>query len=125
MAVSGRWSARYERHEEDGMIAAAMGWIGTVGSISAYVLLSRGRWHATSLRYSALNGVAGVLAGSASAAYGAWPSVAANLLWSYIAAHSAITTLRERRSQRLAVVEPLPVADPEPPTGPQPVLLAA
>ena len=44
--------------EEHGMIAAAMGWIGTVGGISAYLLLSRGRWHATSLRYSALNGVA-------------------------------------------------------------------
>ena len=106
------------------MIAAAMGWIGTIGSISAYVLLSRGRWHATSLRYSALNGVAGVLAASASAVYGAWPSVASNLLWSLIAAHCAWSTLRERRAAKLAVVHQLPF-DPEPPTGPQPVLLNA
>ena len=44
------------------MIAVTMGWIGTVGTISAYLLLSRGRWHATSLRYSAINGVGGVVA---------------------------------------------------------------
>jgi hypothetical protein len=79
------------------------------------------------LRYAALNGVAGLLAGSASAVYGAWPSVVSNLLWSCIALHSAVVTLRGRRSQRLASVVPLPVADrdPEPPTGPQPVLLHA
>ena len=109
------------------MIAAAMGWIGTIGSISAYVLLSRGRWHATSLRYSAVNGVAGVLAAGASAVYGAWPSVVSNLLWSCIAVHSTAMTLQARRSHRLATVVRLPVVDhdPEPPTGPQPVLLHA
>ena len=56
------------------MIASAMGWVGTIGSIGAYLLLSRGRWHATSLRYSLLNFVAGVLAGIATALYCAWPS---------------------------------------------------
>ena len=80
------------------MIASAIGWVGTIGSICAYLLLSRGRWHATSLRYSFLNLVAGVLAGSASALYGAWPSVGSNLLWCAIAVQSAVTTLRERRS---------------------------
>ncbi len=109
------------------MIAAAMGWVGTIGSISAYLLLSRGRWQVTSLRYSGLNGLAGVLAASASAVYGAWPSVVSNLLWSCIALHSAVVTLHARRSQRLASVVPLRVADhdPEPPTGPQPILLRA
>jgi len=106
------------------MIALAMGWVGTVGSIAAYVLLSRGRWDATSLRYSALNGLAGVLAGSASAVYGAWPSVGSNVLWTAIAVSSAITTLRTRRSQ-LAVVKPVTDHDPEPPTHPHEVLLAA
>jgi hypothetical protein len=109
------------------MFAAAMGWIGTVGTISAYVLLSRGRWSATSLRYSVINILGGVLCAGASAAYGAWPSVTSNLLWSAIAAHSALTTVRERRAHRHAVVLRLPVvpSDPEPPTGPQPVLVAA
>jgi hypothetical protein len=109
------------------MIAAAMGWIGTIGSIGAYLQLSQGRWHATSLRYSALNGTAGVLAGTASAVYGAWPSVASNVIWTGIALHAAIGPLRERRSRSLAAVQRLPVVDhdPEPPTGPQPVLLKA
>jgi len=109
------------------MIAAAMGWIGTAGSLSAYVLLSQGRWHPTSLRYSALNFIAAGLAGSASAVYGAWPSVGSNLLWSGIALHSAVTTLRRRRLDADAAVLPLPTLDddPEPPTGPQPVLLHA
>lgn len=107
------------------MIALAMGWIGTIGSIAAYVLLSRGTWDATSLRYSAVNGLAGVVAGSASAAYGAWPSVAANFLWAGIAVHSALTTLRSRRRARLAVVAALPRRpDPEPPAHSQ-VLAAA
>ena len=117
------------------MIAAAMGWIGTVGTISAYVMLSRGRWQPASLRYALLNGVGGLLAAAASAAYGAWPSVASNLLWSAVAVHSAVTTLHARRTARVAErvaeavaeVRELPSrpTDPEPPTGPQPVLLAA
>ena len=109
------------------MIAAAMGWIGALGTIGAYLMLSQGRWHSASLRYAALNGIGGLLAASASAAYGAWPSVASNLLWSGVALHSAVVTLYGRRTRRIAPVERLPVrpADPEPPTGPQPVLLDA
>ena len=100
------------------MTASAMGWIGTIGIVCAYLLLSRGQWDATSLRYSFLNLVAGVLAGSASALYGAWPSVGSNVLWCAIAVHSAATTLRERRS-RVAFVEPGACADHagEPPPG--------
>lgn len=107
------------------MIALAMGWVGTVGSIAAYVLLSRGTWDATSLRYSAVNGLAGLIAGFASAAYGAWPSVAANFLWAGIAGHSALATLHARRRARLAAVATLPQRpDPEPPAHSQ-VLAAA
>jgi hypothetical protein len=95
------------------MIAAAMGWIGTFGTIGAYVMLSRGSWHSASLRYAALNGVGGLLAAAASTAYGAWPSVASNLLWSCVALHSAIVTLRGRQVRRLADVEQLPVRPAE------------
>ena len=95
------------------MIALAMGWTGTLGTIGAYVMLSRGSWHAASLRYAALNGVCGLLAASASVAYGAWPSVASNLLWSCVAAHSVVGTLRQRRSGQVAPVRRLtPEAEP-------------
>ena len=96
------------------MIAAAMGWIGTIGTIGAYVMLSRGHWQSASLRYAALNGIGGLLCATASAAYGAWPSVASNVLWSAVALHSAVSTLLARRRQPLAVVVPLRPLDPEP-----------
>ena len=96
------------------MVAAVMGWIGTLGTMGAYVMLSRGRWHSASLRYAALNVVGGILCGLASAAYGAWPSVASNLVWSLVALHSAASTLLARRRQPLASVVPLRPLDPEP-----------
>ena len=98
------------------MIAAALGWVGTVGTIGAYVLLSRGLWHATSLRYAALNGVAGLLGALGSSLYGAWPSVVSNLLWSGVAAHSIVLTYRERRGARGAGSAE-PDTDPELRTG--------
>ena len=108
------------------MIASAMGWIGTIGSICAYLLLSRGQWDATSLRYSFLNLVAGALAGSASALYGAWPSVGSNVLWCAIAIHSAATTLRKRRA-RAALAGQASFANHagEPPPGDPQLLVAA
>ena len=105
-----------------GMIAAALGWVGTIGTMGAYVLLSRGHWHATSLRYAALNAVGGVLGAAGSILYGAWPSVASNLLWSAVAAHSILLTYRERRAARLAAEVR---CDFESPTGELPVLARA
>lgn len=111
------------------MIAAAMGWIGTLGTISAYLMLSRGRWGSTSLRYAAVNGAGGLLGAAGSALYGAWPSVASNLLWSALALHSLVTTLHSRRSRAALSLAPEPEQETHdwtgPHTGPQPVLLGA
>lgn len=109
------------------MIAAALGWIGTIGTIGAYVLLTRGTLGATSIRYSVMNGLGGLLGAAGSSAVGAWPSVVSNLLWSGIAVQTIVLTLRARRRDRLAPVVELRelAADPEPPTGPIPVVSAA
>src|SRR4051794_7319624 len=119
------WSGRRPAPRRDGrgtrMIAAAMGWIGTLGTISAYLMLSRGYVHAGSLRYAAINFVGGLLGAAASTAYGAWPSVASNLIWSGVAAQSAVAELLARRARRLPVVHELPTPEPEP----HPVFLAA
>jgi hypothetical protein len=80
------------------MIAAAMGWIGTIGSIGAYLMLTRGDLHPASLRYAAINFVSGLLCAVASATYGAWPSVAANLVWSVVAAQSGVSEMLRRRA---------------------------
>ena len=106
------------------MVAAALGWVGTFGTIGAYVLLSRGHWHATSIRYAALNAIGGLLGAAGSTLYGAWPSVGSNLLWSAVAAHSIVMTYRERRAARPAAVTELK-PDPGPPTGDLPVLAGA
>jgi hypothetical protein len=98
------------------MVAAALGWVGTLGTFGAYVLLSRGLWHATSIRYAALNGVAGLLGAIGSSLYGAWPSVVSNVLWSGVAAQSIVLTYRARRGA-LPAGPAQPHADPEPQTG--------
>src|SRR3712207_5847849 len=78
--MPGREKRQRRQRKGRHVIAAALGWVGTVGTFGAYVLLSRGRWHPTSIRYAALNGVAGLLGAMGSSLYGAWPSVVSNLL---------------------------------------------
>ena len=57
------------------MIAASLGWLGTIGTIMAYVLMSNGKLVSTSKRYAAMNVVGGLLAGASATAYPAWPRV--------------------------------------------------
>ncbi|GLY15298.1 hypothetical protein LWF15_33810 [Kineosporia rhizophila] len=83
-------------------MAALLGWLGTIGTIGAYVLLSRGRWSSTSLRYSLLNGLGGVAGAIGSGLYGAWPSAASNLAWAAIGLHAVAVELLERRRTRAA-----------------------
>jgi hypothetical protein len=78
------------------MLAAAMGWLGTLGTFGAYVLLWRGRLDSGSLRYALLNAAGGLLGGTASALYGAWPSAASNFVWAAVAMHTAATRIRAR-----------------------------
>ena len=84
------------------MLIATLGWLGTAGTFGAYVLLSRGWLTSHSLSYSMLNVVGGVLAGCASMAYGAWPSVVSNLVWAAVGLHAVAQTLMEdREAERL------------------------
>ena len=72
------------------MTAALLGWLGTAGTLAAYGLLWRGRLTSTSRRYALLNLVGGVLAGTASGLYGAWPSAASNAIWAALGLHSMV-----------------------------------
>jgi hypothetical protein len=76
------------------MIETALGWVGTAGTLGAYLMLSRGRLESTSTTYALLNVVGGILAGMASAAYGAWPSATANMLWALISVRTLAVALR-------------------------------
>ncbi|KRD14079.1 hypothetical protein ASE48_03370 [Mycobacterium sp. Root265] len=77
------------------MIAATLGWVGTAGTLVAYLSLSRGWLSNASRRYAALNIVGGVLGGTASALYGAWPSAASNYAWAAIGAMSVAALYRD------------------------------
>jgi hypothetical protein len=77
------------------MLIATLGWLGTLGTFWAYLLVSRGRLASHSLSYSLLNVVGGLLAGVASAAYGAWPSVVSNVVWAAVGLHAAGRMLME------------------------------
>jgi hypothetical protein len=79
------------------MIAAALGWMGTVGTITAYLMLSKGHLRSESLRYGVLNFAGGLFGATATALYGAWPSVVSNVVWALVALHSVLTTVRARR----------------------------
>ncbi|KQX74524.1 hypothetical protein [Aeromicrobium sp. Root472D3] len=72
------------------MTAALLGWLGTAGTLAAYGLLWRGRLTSTSRRYALLNLVGGLLAGTASGLYGAWPSAASNFIWAALGLHSML-----------------------------------
>ncbi|MDO4258380.1 MAG: hypothetical protein Q4C87_02540 [Actinomycetaceae bacterium] len=63
------------------MIAAALGWAGAAGSMTAYYLVSSGRVAGDSLRYHALNITACGLLAIACLATGSWPSLVTNLLF--------------------------------------------
>ena len=84
------------------MVAASLGWVGTIGTMLAYVLMANGKLVATSRTYAAMNVAGGVLAGVGAFAYAAWPSVASNIMWAGIGAWSLVTAMRAARTGRTA-----------------------
>ena len=83
------------------MIAATLGWLGTGGTLFAYLMVSRGWLPAHSRRYATLNIVGGILGGTASALYGAWPSAASNFVWALVGLVTVNAALRASWQARL------------------------
>jgi len=80
------------------LVAAALGWLGTIGTFVAYLLLVRGRINAASTSYAAMNVGGSMLAGTASCYYHAWPSVASNIVWGAVGVHTLLVALSRRAS---------------------------
>jgi hypothetical protein len=93
------------------MLAASLGWLGTAGTFVAYLLLWRGRLTAQSRRYALLNVTGGLMAGLASASYGAWPSAVSNFVWAAVGLHSVLGGYLARRSSLLAAARVATVHD--------------
>ncbi|HEY1133985.1 MAG TPA: hypothetical protein VGE77_05355 [Nocardioides sp.] len=71
--------------------------------MTAFALHSTGRMSSLSVRYAALNFLGGLLGGIGCALYGAWPSVASNLVWSVLGLRALVVALRERASARVVI----------------------
>lgn len=91
---------------------ALLGWTGTLATFVAYVFISRGMLHSASRRYMWMNIVGGILGGTASALYGAWPSVASNALWAVIGLHALLSRTLGPRSEVVGALDQSAPAHP-------------
>ena len=88
------------------MLSAALGWLGMAGTFVAYLLLWRGRVASESLTYATLNAVGGLLGGTGSVLYGAWPSAASNFVWAAIGLHSIVVSVGTRTAAAAGSPDP-------------------
>jgi len=83
-------------------LVTALGWVGAVTCLVAYVCVTRGRWAPTSGRYQLANVVSGLLMGLVAASSGVWPSVVTNAVWAVVGAHAVVVVLKARRQRQRA-----------------------
>jgi hypothetical protein len=89
----------------------ALGWVGAVTCLVAYVFVTRGKWAPTSGRYQLANVVSGLFMGMVAASSGVWPSVVTNAVWAVVGAHAVAVVLKARR-KRMQDAAQAPVAAP-------------
>jgi hypothetical protein len=111
------------------VVAATGGWIGAVGTVGAYAMVSQRRMEAHSIRFQAINVMSAALLSISALSMHNWPSTASNLVWMFIGLHALLgarQTLRTAVADRLRVVR-LHRGDEEEPDAPAPdaVTLAA
>lgn len=80
-------------------VITALGWVGAVTCLIAYVFVTRGTWAPTSGRYQLANVISGLFMGLVAASSGVWPSVLTNVVWMVVGAHAVMVVLRARRQR--------------------------
>lgn len=95
------------------MMGTVLGWIGTVGTLSAYLLISRGLLKADGKRYAALNIIGGTFAALGAYAFDAWPAFASNVVWALIGLHGFVNATKRTRSERKLLINGTTVTIPE------------
>jgi len=102
------------------VVAATGGWIGAIGTVGAYAMVSQRRMEAHSLRFQTINVACAALLSVSALSVHNWPSMASNLVWMAIGVHALLgarQTLRAAVTNRLRVVrlhgdEQPPASDP-------------
>ncbi|SJM62370.1 hypothetical protein [Gulosibacter sp. 10] len=80
----------------EAMIGSILGWIGTFGTLSAYLMILRGWVNPANRWYLALNTVGGFAASAGAFALGAVPAATSNLVWGLIGLHGIIAAARAK-----------------------------
>ncbi len=98
--------------------ASSVGWVGAVGTVGAYALVSQRRLEAHSLRFQMTNAICAALLALSALSARSWPSMVSNLVWMGIGVHAL---LGSRQALRAAVADRLRAVrlhrDDEPPAG--------
>ncbi len=76
-----------------------IGWLGAASLLAAYALVSTKKLEGNSIAYQLLNLAGGIFLVINSSYYGAYPSVAVNVVWIGIAIY-AMTSVARRKSAR-------------------------
>ncbi|KAA1420012.1 hypothetical protein FE697_019220 [Mumia zhuanghuii] len=91
-----------------------LGWFGAVAGAAAYLLVTRGRWSASSARYQSANLLGAGLMGGVAAFNGVWPSAAANLIWVFIGGQALWMIVAKKRGAVGPAADQVSVVDLEP-----------
>jgi hypothetical protein len=92
------------------VVAATGGWIGAIGTVGAYALVSQRRMEAHSIRFQMINVVCAALLSLSALSVHSWPSMASNLVWMGIGVHALFAS---RQAVRNAVVVRLRAVRPD------------
>lgn len=77
-------------------VITAFGWVGAAAGLTAYMMVSRGKWIAASLAFQLTNVIAAGLMSAVAVVNGVWPSAAANMAWIGIGVITIHKILKER-----------------------------
>lgn len=72
-------------------MVSTLGWVGALGTVSAYALVSRRRLDASSMRFQATNALGAVLLGLSAMSHGNWAAAAANVLWAFFGVQALVS----------------------------------
>jgi hypothetical protein len=82
------------------VVATSGGWVGAVGTVGAYAMVSGQRLDANSLRFQAVNVVGAALLALSALTVHNWPSMMSNLVWMSFGVYALV---RARSALRAAV----------------------
>ena len=73
------------------LVMSTLGWVGALGTVGAYALVSRQRLDANSLRFQAVNAGGAALLAVSAMSHGNWPSAASNVLWMFFGTQALVS----------------------------------